>query len=110
MGITWGPEGVLQLRDNENVLVQTVEEVTNFPTILAAKIAVPPRSLVMVAMSTSLLPYDNKTLFDFVPLETNVHLGPNCIVYPLAFATIRGGQQKTLQVLINLGEQELKLS
>ena len=31
LGIKWGPEGVLQLRDNQDIPVQTAEEVTTFP-------------------------------------------------------------------------------
>ena len=29
LGITWGPEGVLQLRDKQDILVQAAEEITN---------------------------------------------------------------------------------
>ena len=36
-------------------------------------------------------------------------MGPNCIVYPLDYASIKGGLQKGLQILINLGQQDIKL-
>ena len=39
----------------------------------------------------------------------NSYLGPNCIVYPLDYASIRGGLQRGLQILINLGQQDVKL-
>ena len=39
----------------------------------------------------------------------NSHLGPNCIVYPLDYASIKGGLQRGLQILINLGQQDVKL-
>ena len=39
----------------------------------------------------------------------NFHLGPNCIVYPLDYASIKGGLQRGLQILINLGQQDVKL-
>ena len=110
MGITWGPGGVLQLRDNEDIPVQTAEEVISFPITLTIKVTMSPRSLVIVSVLVNLPPYKNKTRFDFIPLEVSPDLGPNCIIYPLDFATIRGGQQKALQVLMNLGEQELCLS
>ena len=42
LGITWGPEGVLQLRDNQDIPVQTAEEVTTFPAILTSKVIIPP--------------------------------------------------------------------
>ena len=94
LGITWGPEGTLQLRDEQDPSVQTAEEMTNPTVKLAAKTVIPPRSLVLVTVSTTLPPCKDKTRFDFVPTQTNFHLGPNCIVYPLDYASIKGGLQK----------------
>ena len=109
LGITWGPEGTLQLRDKQDPSIQTTEEVASPTVRLAAKTAIPPRSLVLVTVSTTLPPCKEKTHFDFVPTPTNFHLGPNCIVYPLDYASIKGGLQKGLQILINLGQQDIKL-
>ena len=109
LGITWGPEGILQLRDEQDLSVQIAEEVANSTVKLATKTVIPPRSLVLVTVSTTLPPCKDKTYFDFVPTQTNFHLGPNCIVYPLDYASIKGGLQKGLQILINLGQQDVKL-
>ena len=109
LGITWGPEGTLQLRDEQDLSVQTAEEMTNPTVKLAAKTVIPSRSLVLVTVSTTLPPCKDKTRFDFVPTQTNLHLGPNCIVYPLDYASIKGGLQRGLQILINLGQQDVKL-
>ena len=109
LGITWGPEGVLQLRDSRDITVQTAEEIITPTTKLAAKVVVPSRSLIVVPVVTMLPPCENKTHFDFTPIQENLHLGLNCIVYPLDYASIRGGLQRGFQVLINLGHQELKL-
>ena len=109
LGISWGLEGVLQLRDKQDLLVQTAEEITNPTVTLAAKTVVPSRSLVLVTVSTTLPSCENKTHFDFIPVQTNPHLGPNCVVYPLDYASITGGLQQGLQVLINLGQQDVKL-
>ena len=98
--ITWGPEGTLQLRDERDPSVQTAEEVTNPTVKLAAKTVIPPRSLILVTVSTTLPPCKDKTHFDFVPTQTNLHLGPNCIVYPLDYVSIKGGLQKGLQILV----------
>ena len=68
-----------------------------------------PRSLVLVTVSTTLPQREDKTHFNFVPSQTNLHLGPNCIVYPLDYASIKGGLQRGLQRLINLGQQDVKL-
>ena len=109
LGITWGPEGTLQLRDEQDPSVQTTEEITSPTVKLAAKTVIPPRSLVLVTVSTTLPQCKDKTCFDFVPTQTNLHLGPNCIVYPLDYASIKGGLQRGLQILINLGQQDVKL-
>ena len=99
----------MQLRDEQDSSVQTAEEITNPIVKLAAKTVIPPRSLVLVTVSTTLPPCKDKTHFDFVPTQANLHLGPNCIVYPLDYASIKGGLQRGLQILINLGQQDVKL-
>ena len=37
LGISWGPEGALQLRDEQDPSIQTAEEITNPTVKLAAK-------------------------------------------------------------------------
>ena len=109
LGITWGPEGVLQLRDKQDLSVQTAEKITKPTVTLAAKTVVPPRSLVLVTVSTTLPSCGNKTHFDFIPVQANPQLGPNCVIYPLDYASIKGGLQRGLQVVVNLGQQDVKL-
>ena len=109
LGITWGPGGVLQLRDNQDIPVQTAEEATTFPALLTAKVTVPPRSFILMTVLMTLPLCKSKAYFDFTPISTSKTLGPNCVVYPLDYATIRGGPQRGLQALVNLGQQEVKL-
>ena len=109
LGISWGPEGALQLRDEQDPSIQTAEEITNPTVKLATKTIIPPRTLVLVTVTTTLPPCEEKTRFDFVPIQMNSYLGPNCIVYPLDYASIKGGLQRGLQILINLGQQDVKL-
>ena len=109
LGISWGPEGVLQLRDKQDLSVQTAKEITNPTVTLAVKTVVPSRSLVLVTVSTTLPSCENKTHFDFIPVQANPQLGPNCVVYPLDYASIKEGLQRGLQVLVNLGQQDVKL-
>ena len=109
LGITWGPEGILQLRDKQDLSVQTAEEITNPAVMLAAKTVIPSRSLILVTVSTTLPSCRDKTHFDFIPTQTNPYLGPNCVVYPVDYATIKGGLQRGLQILINLGQQDVTL-
>ena len=42
LGITWGPEGTLQLRDKQDLSIQTTEEVASPTVRLAAKTVIPP--------------------------------------------------------------------
>ena len=84
--------------------MQTAEEVNNSPAVLAAKITIPPKSLILVSVMTTLPPNKTKMHFDFILLQASPHLGPNCIIYPLDYATIRGRAQRVLQALVNLGE------
>ena len=56
LGITWGPEGTLQLRDKQDLSVQTAEEITNPTVKLAAKTVIPPRSLVLVTAFNNIAP------------------------------------------------------
>ena len=44
LGITWGPEGALQLSDEQDPSIQTTEEITNPPVKLAVKTVIPPEA------------------------------------------------------------------
>ena len=44
LGISWGPEGALQLRDEQDPSIQTAEEITNPTVKLAAKTVIPPQN------------------------------------------------------------------
>ena len=41
LGITWGPEGILQFRDSQDTQIQTMEETVTYTARLTAKITVP---------------------------------------------------------------------
>ena len=57
LGITWGPEGVLQLRDDQNVQMQTMEETTVCIAKLMANVTIPSRSLAVVTVKNEIAPY-----------------------------------------------------
>ena len=76
---------------------------------MAAKTVIPSRTLVLVTVLTTLPPCEEKHVLILYPYKMNSYLGPNCIVYPLDYASIRGGLQRGLQILINLGQQDVKL-
>ena len=109
LGITWGPEGVLQLRDDQNVQMQIMEETTVCITKLTANVTIPSRSLAAVTVKMILPSCQNKTQFNFTPITEKTLLGPNCVIYPLDYATIKGGLQRGVQVVINLSCQKIQL-
>ena len=83
LGITWGPEGVLQLRDNQDIPVQTAEEATTFPAVLTAKVTVPSRSLILIPVLMTLPLCENKAYFDFPSISTIItHQGSFCCSRP----------------------------
>ena len=71
LGITWGPEEVLQLRDNQDIPVQTAEEATTFPALLTIKVTVPPRSLILIPVLMTLPLCKSKAYFDFTSISTS---------------------------------------
>ena len=84
LGITWGPEGILQLRDEQDPSVQMTEEVANPIVKLASNTVIPPPpgSLVLVTVSTTLPSCKDKTHFDFVPTQTSLCVGPRLYCIP----------------------------
>ena len=45
----------------------------------------------------------------FSPTTAETSLEPNCVIYPLDYATIKGGLQRGVQVVVNLSHQEIQL-
>ena len=84
LGITWGPEGILQLRDSQDTQIQTMEETVTHIARLTAKVTVPSRSLTAVTVRMILPSCKNKT-------QEGSLSEPNCVIYPLDYATIKGG-------------------
>ena len=109
LGITWGPKGVLQLRDSQDIQIRAMEETATHMARLTARVTVPPRSLTAVTVQMKLPPCKNNTRFDFTPVPEGPLSEPNCVIYPLDYATIKGGSQKGLQIVINLRSHEIKL-
>ena len=94
LAITWGEEGVLELRDEQEIAILTAEEITEYPAVLLARIEIPARTGVVVPVTVNLPPFTVKTLFTFNPRTLKDGMDPNCLVYPLDYATIRGGYQR----------------
>ena len=109
LAITWGKEGVLELRDEQETAILTAEEITEYPAVLLARIEIPARTGVVVPVTVNLPPFTAKTLFTFNPRTLKDGMDPNCLVYPLDYATIRGGYQRSAQLIINLSQEPMKI-
>ena len=90
LGITWGPEGVWQLRDKQDLSVQTAAEITNPTVKLAVKTAIPSRSLVLVTVLTILPSCKNKTFFDFIPFVSKPPFRTKLCCIPLRLCFHQG--------------------
>ena len=110
LAITWAKEGVLELRDEQETAILTAEEITEYPAVLLAKIEIPARTGVVVPVTVNLPPFTAKTLFTFNPRTLKDGMDPNCLVYPLDYATIRGGYQRSAQLIINLSQEPMKIT
>ena len=109
LAITWGREGVLELRDEQETAILMAEEITEYPAVLLARIEIPARTGVVVPVTVNLPPFTAKTLFTFNPCTLKDGMDPNCLVYPLDYATIRGGYQRSAQLIINLSQEPMKM-
>ena len=101
---------MLELRDEQEIAILTAEEINEYPATLLAKVEIPERTAVVAPVSVNLPPFAIKTLFTFNPQIPYEGMNPNCLVYPLDYATIRGGFQKGVQLLVNLSQEPIKLT
>ena len=98
------------MRDDQEIAILTAEEITQYPAVLQAKVEIPARTAVVVPVSVNLPPFTTKTLFTFSPSALRGIGDPNCLIYPLDYATIRGGYQKGAQLIVNLSQESQKIT
>ena len=109
LSITWGDEGTMEVLEGQEPVIRT-GEVHQYPAYVGGRAKVPPRTVAAIPAIANLPPFGRKTLFRFVPLKENLDLQMNSVVYPLDYATWRGGHQHTVQLIINLAEEPLLLA
>ena len=109
LSITWGDEGTMEVLEGQEPVVRT-GEVHQYPAYVGGQARVPPHTVATVPALANLPPFGRKTLFRFVPLKENLDLQTNSVVYPLDYATWRGGHQHTVQLIVNLAEEPLLLA
>ena len=108
LNITWGDEGTMEVLEGQEPVIK-MGEVHQYPAYVGGRAQVPLRTVAAVPVFVNLPPFGRKTLFRFVPLKENLDLQTNSLVYPLDYATWRGGHQHTIQIIINLAEEPLLL-
>ena len=109
LSITWGDEGTMEVLEGQEPVIR-MGEVHQYQAYMGGQARVPPRTVAAVPILVNLPPFGRKTLFRFVPLKENLDLQTNSVVYPLDYATWRGGHQHTIQIIINLAEEPLLLA
>ena len=109
LSITWGDEGTMEVLEGQEPVIR-MGEVHQYPAYVGGRARVPPCTVAAVPTIANLPPFRRKTLFCFVPLKENLDLQMNSVVYPLDYATWRGGHQHTVQLIINLVEEPLLLA
>ena len=109
LSITWGDEGTMEVLEGQEPVIR-MGEVHQYPAYVGGQAGIPPRTVAAVPAIANLPPFRRKTLFRFVPLKENLDLQMNSVVYPLDYATWRGGHQHTVQLIINLAEEPLLLA
>ena len=109
LNITWGDERTMEVLEGQDSVIQT-GEVHQYPAYVGGQARVPSRTVAAVPVLVNLPPFGRKTLFRFIPLKENLDLQTNSLVYPLDYATWRGGHQHTIQIIVNLAEEPLLLA
>ena len=111
LNIIWGDEeGTMEVLWEGKQVARTLGGMCHYPAVITKRTCVPPRAVVSVSVLTNLPPFGEKTLFRFTPLGGNVDLGENALVYPVDYASWRGGCQQAVQTIINLSEDDLTLT
>ena len=109
LNITWEDEWTMEVLEGRESVIR-MGEVHQYPAYVGKRVRVPPCTVAAVPILVNLPPFRRKTLFRFVPLEENLDLQMNSLVYPLDYTTWRGGHQHTIQIIINLAEEPLILA
>ena len=81
-------------------VAQTLGGVCHYPAVTIKRTRVPPRAVASVPVMVNLPPFGEKMLFHFAPLQDSLDLGENALIYPVDYATWRGGYQQAVQTIV----------
>ena len=90
-------------------LIHSVSETIHHPVSLTKNVIVPPRIVASVVTLTDLPEPETKIMYKMFTADDPPDPGGNVITYPLCYATMVGGKQKCIKIVVNLGQEKLTL-
>ena len=107
--ISWGDQGRIKLKEGTHDLIHSVSETIHYPVSLSKDVTVPPRMVASVVTLTDLPEPDMKIMYKMITADDPRDPGGNVVTYPLCYATMVGGKQTCIQIIVNLGQEKLTL-
>ena len=107
--ISWGDQGRIKLKEGMHNLIHSVSEAVHYPVSLSKDVTVPPRTVASVVTLTDLPEPDTKIRYKMITADDPPDPGGNVVTYPLCYATMVGGKQECVQIIVNLGQEKLTL-
>ena len=107
--ISWGDQGRIKLKEGMHDLIHSVSETIHHPVSLCKDVTVPPRTVASMVTLTDLPELETKIMYKMITADDPPDPGGNPVTYPLCYATMVGGKQKCVQIVVNLGQENLTL-
>ena len=101
--ISWGDQGRIKLKEGISDLIHSISEAVHYPVSLSKNVTVPPRTVASVVTLTDLPEPETKIMYKMITADDPLDPGGSAITYPLCYATMVGGKQKCIQIVVNLG-------
>ena len=109
IGISWGDQGRIKLKEGTHDLIHSVSETVHYPVSLSKNVIVPPRTVASVVTLADLSKPETKIMYKMITADNPPDPRGNVVTYPLYYATMVGGKQKCIQIVVNLGQEKLTL-
>ena len=107
--ISWGDQGKIKLKEGMHDLIHSVSETIHHPVSLCKDVIVPPRMVASVVTLTDLPELEMKIMYKMITADDPPDPGGNAVTYHLCYTTMVGGKQKCVQIVVNLGQENLTL-
>ena len=90
-------------------LINSVSEAVHYPVSLSKDVTVPPRTVASLVTLADLPEPETKIMYKMITADDPPDPGGNVVTYPLCYATMVGGKQKCIQIVVNLGQEKFTL-